>query len=41
MKKVIGVLAIIILGVVAQSCGSGEKCPAYSEADVISESTNS
>lgn len=37
MKKVIGVLALIILGIVAQSCGSGEKCPAYTEVPTMSE----
>ena len=38
MKKVIGVLAIIALGILSQSCGSSEKCPAYSELPEISES---
>jgi len=34
MKKVIAVLALILAGVIAQSCGSGEKCPAYTKAPV-------
>jgi hypothetical protein len=31
MKKVIVILVIGVAGMVAQSCGAGEKCPAYSE----------
>ena len=30
MKKVIAVLTLVAMGVLAQSCGSSEKCPAYS-----------
>lgn len=41
MKKVIGAIAIIVLGMVAQSCGSGEKCPAYTQAPVNQEVVNS
>lgn len=32
MKKIIGILALLALGIMAQSCGGGEKCPAYSAA---------
>mgnify|MGYP003637881799 CR=1 FL=1 len=34
MKKVIAILALGAIGVLAQSCGAGEKCPAYSQNDV-------
>ena len=30
MKKVIAVLTLVVVGVLAQSCGGSEKCPAYS-----------
>lgn len=40
MKKLIGVFALIILGLVAQSCGSGEKCPAYGAVPTICETVN-
>ena len=32
MKKWIVITLLAVFGVVAQSCGSGEKCPAYSQA---------
>ncbi len=34
MKKVIAILTLGAIGVLAQSCGSSEKCPAYSYNDV-------
>ncbi len=41
MKKIVGILALLALGIVAQSCGSGEKCPAYSRAEAPNEVVNS
>lgn len=34
MKKIIAVLTLVAMGVLAQSCGSSEKCPAYSYNDM-------
>ena len=33
MKRLFAVLTLIMLGVLAQSCGSSEKCPAYSQVE--------
>ena len=33
MKRLFAVLLLVVLGVVAQSCGSSEKCPAYSQLE--------
>lgn len=33
MKRLFAVLTLIVLGVLAQACGSSEKCPAYSQVD--------
>ncbi len=41
MKKIIGILALVAMGIIAQSCGSGEKCPAYSQAPASNEVVNS
>ncbi len=41
MKKVIGILVLVAMGFLAQSCGSGEKCPAYSKAPASNEVVNS
>lgn len=32
MKKWTIITLLAVLGIAAQSCGSGEKCPAYSQA---------
>lgn len=37
MKKIFGILMLLALGVLAQSCGSTEKCPAYSQATAQAE----
>lgn len=41
MKKIIAILTLVAMGVLAQSCGSSEKCPAYAKANVESISQNS
>lgn len=37
MKKVLLILAVVAAGIVAQSCGGAEKCPAYTEVDMPQE----
>lgn len=37
MKKLFALLALIALGMTVQSCGSAEKCPAYTQADSAEE----
>lgn len=34
MKKFVAALTLIALGLLAQACGSSEKCPAYGQMDV-------
>lgn len=41
MKKIIAVLTLVAIGVLAQSCGSSEKCPAYSYNELSQTSCNS
>lgn len=40
MKKIIGIVVLIALGVAAQSCGGGEKCPAYSHTTAQDAAVN-
>lgn len=35
MKKIVVALSLIAMGIMAQACGSSEKCPAYSQADTV------
>jgi len=40
MKKVIAVLTLVAVGVLAQSCGGSEKCPAYSYNTAQADASN-
>ncbi len=40
MKKAILVLSILGLAILVQSCGAGDKCPAYSKANVEMQGAN-
>lgn len=40
MKKVIAVITFVAMGVLAQSCGSHEACPAYGYNDADQSACN-
>lgn len=37
MKKVVVVIAVALTALMIQSCGSSEKCPAYSQVEINQE----